>query len=157
MNTSHTTPTTEHDRLDVGPPSLDVLETVLIQENLHYVRDEDMLHTGFINNSISLGISDGYLLARSHWRAFVPVDQAPQLLAHVNEWNLTALLPTVKFHETPERNLQVLSHRVLRVSEGASFNQVGAFLVSTIDAFVGLWNHFDVAFPHLVNWENPDV
>lgn len=77
MNTSHTTPTTEHDRLDVGPLSLDVLETVLIQENLHYVRDEDMLHTGFINNSISLGISDGYLLARSHWRAFVPVDQAP--------------------------------------------------------------------------------
>lgn len=138
MNTSYDTSTTEHDRLDVGSLSLDVLETILTQEDLHYVRDEDMLHTGFINNSISLAMSDGYLLARSQWRAFVPADQAPQLLAHVNEWNLTTLLPTVKFHETPERNLQVISHRVLRVSEGASFNQVGAFLVSTIDAFVGL-------------------
>lgn len=157
MNTSHTTPTTEHDRINVSPLSLDILEAILVQENLQYVRDEDMLHTGFINNSISLAISDGYLLARSRWRALVPADQAPQLLAHVNEWNLTTLLPTVKFYETPERNLQVISHRVLRVSEGASFNQVGAFLVSTIDAFVGLWNHFDVAFPHLVSWENPDV
>lgn len=157
MNTSHNTSTAESNRLEVGPLDLDVLETIFTQENLQYVRDEDMLHTGFINNSISLAISDGYLLARSQWRALVPVDQAPQLLAHVNEWNLTTLLPTVKFYETPEHNLQAISHRVLRVSEGVSFNQVGAFLVSTIDAFVGVWNHFDVAFPHLVTWENPDA
>lgn len=157
MNTSHNVSLTEHNRLIVTPLSLNTVEDVLAQESLEYVRDGEMVRTGFINNSISLAICDDYLLARSQWRANVPTDQAAQLLAHVNEWNLTTLLPTVKFYETTDHNLRVTSHRALLVSEGASFNQVGAFVVSTIDAFVDLWNHFDVAFPHLVSWENADA
>lgn len=90
----------------------------------------------------------------SAWRATLALDEAAQLLAVCNEWNKTTLLPCVSFYEESDNLLHVTTQRTFDASAGVSFNQLGAFTVSTIDSFVGVWNHFDSQFPHRVTWEN---
>lgn len=134
--------------------NISTIEEILTDENLKFVRTDQCITTGFINQSITIQKMEHMVYMGSAWRATLALDEAVQLLAVCNEWNKTTLLPCVSFHEESDNLLHVTTQRSFDTSAGVSFNQLGAFTVSTIDSFVGVWNHFDSQFPHRVTWEN---
>lgn len=71
----------------------------------------------------------------------------------INQWNQTHFAPTFRFFEGPENTLAVSGVRELDITHGASRNQLGAFVMSTLDAILQSFAWMEEQYPQLVTWE----
>ena len=138
------------------PVNLDRVTEILDSQDLKWLWDEDspdILRTGFPNSAFAFFIREDKILADAVWRATPPRERAPEILAAVNEWNLTQITPILHFSESPDGTLSLHAHRRLLAGEGATRNQVGAFTMSTLELTVNCFNWLGSQFPDLVTWQ----
>lgn len=138
-----------------GPVDLAAVAAILDEENLEYRVEGDILRTGFVNAAIVVALDGTDLVFEAVWRGEFPVEMASQVLFACNEHNQTHFAPTLRFFEKGPQHLAVSAIRTMDVSRGASFNQLGAFVVSSIEAILQAFDYLAVTFPTLVNWEEP--
>lgn len=143
---------------DITAFRLDAVTRILDDENLNYRVDQldgtDVVRTGFINAAISFIALDGGLTMEAMWRGAPATDQASVVLAAVNEWNLTQFAPTLRFFEMEQDTLAVNAIRQLTTSAGLSHNQVGAFIMSSLEATTTAFDWLEQQFPNLVTWKD---
>lgn len=138
----------------------EILEAENLQYRLEDVPTPDgkdtqvMVRTGFINVAISFAVDGDHLTFDSMWRGTPASPQAPKVLAAVNEWNLGQFTPTLRFFESSSGQLAVSAQRQINVTHGMSRNQIGAFVMSTLDAVNGCFQWLEKQFPALVTWED---
>ncbi|MHA2789067.1 YbjN domain-containing protein [Corynebacterium sp. S7] len=143
------------------PFSIEQVTTILHDENLDYrietapteTGETTVVRTGFANAAIAFVQEDNTLVCEALWRGEFPRALATNLLAACNEYNQMQFAPTLRFYENGEHHLSANAYRILDISHGASFNQVGAFVMSTMDAIVGAFDFLGKQFPDLVTWE----
>jgi hypothetical protein len=117
-----------------------------------------IVRTGFINAAIALSIDNDHLICDSMWRGEVPTTEAPRVLGAVNEWNQTQYMPTLRFFENSsgEGHLTISALRQINVEHGLSRNQIGAFVMSSLDGVLRAFEWVEGQFPDLVTWEEHD-
>lgn len=144
---------------DIEAFDLAVVIRILEDENLdHRIEEVDgqqVVRTGFINAAISFVEIDGNLTMEAMWRGAPATGDASLVLAATNEWNLTQFTPTLRFFELNEGTLALNALRQMVVSAGVSHNQVGAFLMSSIEATTTCFDWLEQQFPDLVTWKDP--
>lgn len=116
---------------------------------------ETIVRTGFVNAAIALQLREKTLVIDSVWRGDVPQSQGPQILAAVNQWNEGQFAPTLRFFEASGELLAVSGFREINTELGLSRNQLGSFIMSTLDAVLQSFNFLEQQFPELVTWEEP--
>ena len=126
----------------VEPVTLERIGEIFESENLEYRLEEQpvgedetvrILRTGFSNVAIAMQVRDDVLVADSVWRGNVPSSEGPSLLMVLNQWNQQHFAPTLRFFESAENNLAVSGVREINVAHGLSRNQIGSFVMSTLD------------------------
>ncbi|SDS01331.1 YbjN domain-containing protein [Corynebacterium timonense] len=132
---------------------LGAVAAIFDEENLEYRLDDEYLRSGFINAAIVVALDGDTLVFEAVWRGEFPVEMASQVLFACNEHNQTHFAPTLRFFENGPRHLAASAIRTMDVSQGASFNQLGAFVVSSIEATLQAFDYLAVTFPTLVTWE----
>lgn len=149
---------TAHDPNDIQEFNLDAVAGILQDEKLDYRIDEHdgekVIRTGFINAAISFILLDGSLTMEAMWRGAPSTDAAAQVLAATNEWNLTQFAPTIRFFELNEGTLAINALRHVVVSAGMSHNQVGSYVMSSIETAVQCFEWLEQQFPDLVTWKD---
>lgn len=154
------------------PFDLDQVALILKEEDLDYrvettpmpitttiggeateVQDTTVIRTGFDNAAIAFVREGDTLICEALWRGEFPRALATNLLAACNEYNQMQFAPTLRFFENGEHHVSANAFRTLDVSQGASYNQVGAFVMSTLDAIVAAFDFLGYQFPDLVTWE----
>lgn len=144
------------------PVTLERVAEIFDAENLQYrieeqpVSEEEtarILRTGFSNAAIAFQLRDDTLTADSVWRGTLPASEGPKLLSVINSWNQQSFAPTLRFFEGPDNTLAVSGVRELNTSHDASRNQLGAFVMSTLDAILQSFNFLEEQYPELVTWE----
>ena len=127
----------------VEPVTLERIGEIFESENLEYRLEEQpvgedetvrILRTGFSNVAIAMQVRDDVLVADSVWRGNVPSSEGPSLLMVLNQWNQQHFAPTLRFFESAENNLAVSGVREINVAHGLSRNQIGSFVMSTLDS-----------------------
>ncbi|MDO5097789.1 MAG: YbjN domain-containing protein [Corynebacterium sp.] len=134
----------------------DVAE-VLAAEGLEFLDEGDRIVTGFVDQAVFFQVKGDFLVVCSVWRGTVPVAKATRLLSLCYDWNTMHDAPTLQFEETGSGSLELRCRRSLRVGDGVSFNQLGAFVITTLDAFMACWNYVAGELPYYVNWPLPGV
>ncbi len=118
-----------------------------------------LLRTGFSNTIIAMQYRSGNLIIDSVWRGQVPTSQGPELLRVINDWNADHFAPTLRFFESgsqdSEHYLAVSAVRELNVSQGATRNQLGAFVMSTLNSLLEAYTFVEAQYPQLVTWKEP--
>lgn len=151
-----------HPDTPVEPVTLARVGEIFDAEKLQYrmenqpVSDEetiDILRTGFSNAAIAMQVRENTLILDSVWRGDVPAAEGPKVLTQLNQWNTEHFAPTLRFFETGEGSLAVSAVRELNISQGLSRNQIGAFVMSTLDAVVQSFTWLEQQYPELVTWE----
>ena len=147
----------------VAPVTPERIAELLKAENLQYRLESapagageetgTVVRTGFSNAAIAFTLNDSHLVCDSIWRGQIPTGEAPKMLGVANEWNQTQFTPTLRFFETATGTLALSAHRQIHVAEGLSRNQIGSFLMSTLDAVVGSFQWVEQQLPELVTWE----
>ena len=129
----------------VEPVTLERIGEIFESENLEYRLEEQpvgedetvrILRTGFSNVAIAMQVRDDVLVADSVWRGNVPSSEGPSLLMVLNQWNQQHFAPTLRFFESAENNLAVSGVREINVAHGLSRNQIGSFVMSTLDSML---------------------
>lgn len=113
-----------------------------------------IVRTGFINVAISFAVDADHLIFDSMWRGTPAPEMAPKVVAAINEWNLTQFTPTLRFFETRGGVLAISASRQTNSTHGLSRNQIGAFVMSTLDAVNNCTQWLEGQFPELVTWED---
>ena len=146
----------------VEPVTLERIGEIFESENLEYRLEEQpvgedetvrILRTGFSNVAIAMQVRDNVLVADSVWRGNVPSSEGPSLLMVLNQWNQQHFAPTLRFFESTENNLAVSGVREVNVEHGLSRNQIGAFVMSTLDSMLQSFAFVEEHYPQLVTWE----
>ena len=146
----------------VVPVTLERIGEIFASENLEYRLEEQpvseeetvqILRTGFSNVAIAMQVRDDVLVADSVWRGNVPSSEGPSLLMVLNQWNQQHFAPRVRFFESAESNLAVSGVRVINIAHGLSRNQIGAFVMSTLDSMLQSFAFVEEHYPQLVTWE----
>lgn len=146
----------------VEPVTLERIGEIFASENLEYrfeeqpVSEEEtvqILRTGFSNVAIAMQVRDDVLVADSVWRGNVPSSEGPSLLMVLNQWNQQHFAPTLRFFESAENNLAVSGVREINIAHGLSRNQIGAFVMSTLDSMLQSFAFVEEHYPQLVTWE----
>ncbi|MDV2429660.1 YbjN domain-containing protein [Corynebacterium tuberculostearicum] len=146
----------------VEPVTLERIGEIFASENLEYRLEEQpvseeetvqILRTGFSNVAISMQVRDDVLVADSVWRGNVPSSEGPSLLMVLNQWNQQHFAPTLRFFESAENNLAVSGVREINIAHGLSRNQIGAFVMSTLDSMLQSFAFVEEHYPQLVTWE----
>ena len=146
----------------VEPVTLERIGEILESENLEYRLEEQpvgedetvrILRTGFSNVAIAMQVRDDVLVADSVWRGNVPSSEGPSLLMVLNQWNQQHFAPTLRFFESAENNLAVSGVREINVAHGLSRNQIGSFVMSTLDSMLQSFAFVEEHYPQLVTWE----
>ena len=139
------------------PLTIDRVAEIFTNEDLQYrIGDEpNILLSGFPNTAVALIIDGNTLKFEGRWRGEPPSTDAPTILAVVNEWNLTQIMPALHFVETTPGTLALIVHRELLTEGGVSHNQLGAFITSSIHNTLACFNWLEEQFPTLVTWETP--
>lgn len=131
---------------------------VLEEENLQLRVDDEAdipkINTGFINLAITIAIDHDYLAVEAAWRGSVVTDDAATLLAVTNEWNQSQISPQVRFFER-DGQLNISMMRQVLISEGITYNQCGAFLMSTLESMVAASQWLEENFPESITWNDP--
>lgn len=153
MTTEQTTPDSGNAVLDV---TADAVAAIFEEENLEYrvegEGDARIVRSGFINAAIVVAQDTDHLVFEALWRGQIPRDAAAQLLFTINEHNQTHFAPTLRFFEQ-DNHLAVSAIRSMDITHGASFNQLGAFIVSSIEATLEAFAFLGASFPAAVTWE----
>lgn len=143
------------------PVSLTDVASIFENENLEFRVEEDILRSGFVNCAIACALDDDYLIFESVWRGAVPQEMASHLLLAMNEHNQTHFAPTLRFFENEtgddEPTLAVSAIRTIDVTNGLSRNQLGAFIVTSIESTLQAFDFLETSFPTLVIWKDPHV
>ncbi|SDL74842.1 Putative sensory transduction regulator [Corynebacterium mycetoides] len=139
---------------DVRPVDTNAVATILREENLEHRVEDDVVRTGFIDAAMVFAIDDGTLVFEAVWRGEFPKETASQVLYACNEHNQSTFTPTLRFFESDDETLAVSAVRTVDITHGASFNQLGAFVVSSIDATLQAFRFLADSFPTLVTWED---
>lgn len=143
---------------DIREFNLDAVAGILKDEKLDYRVEEidgsKVIRTGFINAAISFMEIDGSLTMEAMWRGAPSTDAAAEVLAATNEWNLTQFTPTIRFFELNKGTLAINALRHVVVSSGMSHNQIGSFVMSSIEATVQCFEWLEQQFPDLVTWKD---
>lgn len=146
----------------VEPVTLERIGEIFASENLEYrfeeqpVSEEEtvqILRTGFSNVAIAMQVRDDVLVADSVWRGNVPSSEGPSLLMVLNQWNQQHFAPTLRFFESAENNFAVSGVREINIAHGLSRNQIGAFVMSTLDSMLQSFAFVEEHYPQLVTWE----
>jgi len=146
----------------VEPVTLERIGEIFESENLEYRLEEQpvgedetvrILRTGFSNVAIAMQVRDNVLVADSVWRGNVPSSEGPSLLMVLNKWNQEHFAPTLRFFESDENTLAVSGVREINVAHGLSRNQIGAFVMSTLDSMLQSFAFVEEHYPQLVTWE----
>lgn len=146
----------------VEPVTLERIGEIFASENLEYRLEEQpvseeetvqILRTGFSNVAIAMQVRDDVLVADSVWRGNVPSSEGPSLLMVLNQWNQQHFAPTLRFFESAENNLAVSGVREINIAHGLSRNQIGAFVMSTLDSMLQSLAFVEEHYPQLVTWE----
>lgn len=146
----------------VEPVTLERIGEIFESENLEYRLEEQpvgedetvrILRTGFSNVAIAMQVRDDVLVADSVWRGNVPSSEGPSLLMVLNQWNQQHFAPTLRFFESAENNLAVSGVREVNVEHGLSRNQIGSFVMSTLDSMLQSFAFVEEHYPQLVTWE----
>ena len=146
----------------VEPVTLERIGETSSSENLEYRLEEQpvseeetvqILRTGFSNVAIAMQVRDDVLVADSVWRGNVPSSEGPSLLMVLNQWNQQHFAPTLRFFESAENNLAVSGVREINIAHGLSRNQIGAFVMSTLDSMLQSFAFVEEHYPQLVTWE----
>ena len=146
----------------VEPVTLERIGEIFESENLEYRLEEQpvgedetvrILRTGFSNVAIAMQVRDDVLVAGSVWRGNVPSSEGPSLLMVLNQWNQQHFAPTLRFFESAENNLAVSGVREINVAHGLSRNQIGSFVMSTLDSMLQSFAFVEEHYPQLVTWE----
>ena len=146
----------------VEPVTLERIGEIFASENLEYRLEEQpvseeetvrILRTGFSNVAIAMQVRDAVLVADSVWRGNVPSSEGPSLLMVLNQWNQQHFAPTLRFFESAENNLAVSGVREINIAHGLSRNQIGAFVMSTLDSMLQSFAFVEEHYPQLVTWE----
>ena len=146
----------------VEPVTLERMGEIFESENLEYRLEEQpvgedetvrILRTGFSNVAIAMQVRDNVLVADSVWRGNVPSSEGPSLLMVLNQWNQQHFAPTLRFFESAENNLAVSGVREINVAHGLSRNQIGSFVMSTLDSMLQSFAFVEEHYPQLVTWE----
>lgn len=146
----------------VEPVTLERIGEIFASENLEYRLEEQpvseeetvqILRTGFSNVAIAMQVRDDVLVADSIWRGNVPSSEGPSLLMVLNQWNQQHFAPTLRFFESAENNLAVSGVREINIAHGLSRNQIGAFVMSTLDSMLQSFAFVEEHYPQLVTWE----
>ena len=151
----------------VAPVTPERLAELLEAEGLQYrlesapVPDGEastvVVRTGFINAAIAFSLDGDRLICDSMWRGEVTKADAPKVLGIVSEWNQSQYMPTLRFFESSvgEGHLTISAHRQVNTAEGLSRNQIGAFVMSTLDGVLRAYDWVEKQLPELVTWEDP--
>ena len=146
----------------VEPVTLERIGEIFASENLEYRLEEQpvseeetvqILRTGFSNVAIAMQVRDDVLVADSVWRGNVPSSEGPTLLMVLNQWNQQHFAPTLRFFESAENTLAVSGVREINIAHGLSRNQIGAFVMSTLDSMLQSFAFVEEHYPQLVTWE----
>ena len=146
----------------VEPVTLERIGEIFASENLEYRLEEQpvseeetvqILRTGFSNVAIAMQVRDDVLVADSVWRGNVPSSEGPSLLMVLNQWNQQHFAPTLRFFEAAENNLAVSGVREINIAHGLSRNQIGTFVMSTLDSMLQSFAFVEEHYPQLVTWE----
>ena len=146
----------------VEPVTLERIGEIFESENLEYRLEEQpvgedetvrILRTGFSNVAIAMQVRDDVLVADSVWRGNVPSSEGRSLLMVLNQWNQQHFAPTLRFFESAENNLAVSGVREINVAHGLSRNQIGSFVMSTLDSMLQSFAFVEEHYPQLVTWE----
>nr|VDG63552.1 Uncharacterised protein [Streptococcus thermophilus] len=148
---------------DVSDATVHDIAAVLDAESLEYRIEEadagpdeptrTVLRTGFVNAAMVFAFDDARLVFESVWRGeFTPMD-ASSLLFAVNEYNQTRFAPTLRFFQSEENTLVITGIRSLDVSQGLSGDQLGSFVITSIDATLQAFDFLAESFPTAVTWE----
>ena len=146
----------------VEPVTLERIGEIFASENLEYRLEEQpvseeetaqILRTGFSNVAIAMQVRDDVLVADSVWRGNVPSSEGPSLLMVLNQWNQQHFAPTLRFFESADNNLAVSGVREINIAHGLSRNQIGAFVMSTLDSMLQSFAFVEEHYPQLVTWE----
>ncbi|WP_235840565.1 YbjN domain-containing protein [Corynebacterium liangguodongii] len=144
---------------DVVPVDAAAVARVLAEERLEHRVEGEVVRTGFANAAIAFAIDQDYLVCEALWRGVIPAADVGQVLYACNEYNQSAFAPTLKFFDhadqQPASTLGISASRVLDVTCGASVNQLGAFVVSTLDAILSAFDYLAATFPAAVTWQEP--
>ena len=133
----------------------EAVAAIFEEEHLEYRIEEQVVRSGFVNAAIVVAIDGDHLIFEALWRGEFPVDTASQVLYACNEHNQTHFAPTLRFFERGEDQLAVSAIRSMHIGDGASFNQLGSFVITSIDATLQAFDFLKTTFPTVVNWEEP--
>lgn len=112
----------------------------------------EVIRTGFNNSAIAFTLDDGALVCDSLWRGQVGMADGAALMAAVNNWNQTQIAPVLRFFEQQESHLVVSAYRRIGITEGLSRNQLGSFVLSSLNAVNDAFAALEKQFPELVTW-----
>ncbi len=150
---------------EIKPVTIERIAEIFDNEGLEYrledqvVREgepaETIVRTGFLNAAIALQLRENTLVIDSVWRGDVPQTDGPGLLATVNGWNEEQFAPTLRFFEASADKLAVSGFREINIELGLSRNQLGSFIMSSLDAILQSFNYLENTYPALVTWEDP--
>lgn len=132
------------------------IASIFEEEQLEYRIEGDgdgaIVRSGFVNAAIVVALDSDHVVFEALWRGELPTDNAAEVLFAVNEYNQTHFAPTLRFFEN-EQHLAVSGIRSLDITHGASHNQLGAFIVSSIEATLEAFQFLAQSFPAAVTWE----
>ena len=146
----------------VEPLSLERIGDIFKAQNLDFRFEEQpvgkgetvrILRTGFSNAAIAFQHRDNTLICDSIWRGDIPADKAPEVLATINQWNTNHFAPTLRFFEAAGKSLAISGFRELHVGAGVTRNQLGAFVMSSLNSILESFNWLEQQYPDLVTWE----
>ena len=126
---------------------------ILEDESLEYRLEEAVLRTGFVNAAIAFTIEDHKLLFEAAWRGAFALADASSLLFATNEYNQTRFTPTLRFFQSDEDTLMITGVRSVDIGRGMSTNQLGTFVLTSINAAMEAFDFLAASFPTAVTWE----
>lgn len=137
------------------PVTPEAVAEIFSAEGLEHRVEDGTVRSGFINAAIVVAFDDDHLIFESLWRGEIPKEMASHILLATNEHNQTHFAPTLRFFEQGEQSLAISAIRTLDITHGASYNQLGAFIMSSIDTTLQAFDFLATSFPTLVTWEDP--
>ena len=140
---------------DIAEVTFERIGEILDAEKLVYRNEEQEIPDGSTLQVVRTGFSNAAIaiIVDSLWRGQLSTSQAVDVLAVVNSWNQAQFAPTLRFFEQGENLLAISAVREADVSTGMTRNQLGAFLLSTLDAVLESFQALGKQFPDAVTWE----
>ncbi|AKK06035.1 Putative bacterial sensory transduction regulator [Corynebacterium mustelae] len=150
-------PKSIEERLTVRGFMLPDVTEILAAEGLESINDGNRITTSFVDHTVFFQTKDDFLALDSVWRGMVPIAKTTRLLTLCNEWNTMHDAPTLQFQELGSDSLELQCRRSLRVVDGVSVNQLGAFVLTSLDAIMACWNYVAGELPYYMNWSLPEI